>query len=392
MKNNLIRKMFIILIITVLFVAAGVFGIVYALSLNAMMTDIRQRADGVRDYILATLTFDDVADISSSSSEGELARMRVNTMLSQLRGVGNLKHLYIIQEQDGDIYTSMSAMPDGGSFMPDGALANDLRRSLTQVQQITGRRIYDTAHGSVYAVFWPVTKSDDEIVGVVCMEFDVDSIQQSYRRMVTYSLSLSAALIALFSIVAFLSMTKSTEGIYKQLAHMDMLTGYENRLSYERRLSECVELLRSGKSVSLLVFDVNNLKTINDSFGHKHGDAYLKSTADILSGHLDGASPLYRIGGDEFAAILTGYKEGDVQRILESVRAEKRTTVKRHPFSCASGAATFDSNTDKSLRDVFSRADEAMYANKAELKAQQSAETAPPSENGAFNKYLIKEI
>ncbi|MCL1897163.1 MAG: hypothetical protein FWG03_11560, partial [Clostridiales bacterium] len=159
MKNKLIRKMFIILIITVLFVAAGVYGIVYSLSFDAMMTDIRQRADGVRDYILATLTFEDVADISSDSEEGAHARMRVNEILGHLRGVGNIKHLYIIQEHNGEIYTSLSAIPDGGYFMPEGALASDLRRSLREVQQITGRRIYQTSHGAVYAIFWPVTGS-----------------------------------------------------------------------------------------------------------------------------------------------------------------------------------------------------------------------------------------
>ena len=379
MKNSLIRKMFVILFVTVLAVAAGVFGIMYAMSYNTMMNDIRQRANGVKDYIIANITIEEVEAIGEDSERGALARAHVNGMLNHLRGVGNIEHLYIVQiDENGYLFTSMSALNDSGNtYLPGGSLAEDLQRSLTEQVQITGAKIYQTELGSVYTIFWPVMNNRYEIIGVVGMEFDVDNVYSSYRRMAIYSLALSAALIILFSIIAFLSMNKATEPFYKKLAYMDLLTGYENRMSFEQRLREAGTQVDRGKSITMMIFDVNNLKVVNDTLGHKQGDVYLRNTADILAKHIGDAGLLYRIGGDEFAAVLGDNGEREAEKILAQIRAEVSPVLKNQQFSCASGAATYDRNIDKSLRDVFSRADKAMYDDKRRqkgLKVQAAAQ------------------
>jgi len=385
MKNSLIRKMFIILFITVIAVAAGVFGIVYSLSYNSTMNDIRQRANGVRDYIAANLTVEDIEAITDEGVAGENARSRVNEMLSELRGVGNLKYLYIVQVyESGEIYTSMSASQHNGeTYTPSGDLAADLYRSLREQVQITGSGIYRTEHGRVLPVFWPVMNSRYEIIGVVGMEFDVDGVYDSYNRMALYSLALSAALIVLFSIIAFLSMSRATEPFYKRLAYTDLLTGCENRMAFEQRLREAGVLRDRGKSVTMMIFDVNNLKTVNDTLGHKQGDAYLKNTADVLSEHIGSAGSLYRIGGDEFATIMVEISEKDVRTILEKMHAEKRFVLKNYVFSCACGAATFDTSLDKTMRDVFARADQAMYEDKRRQKGIVDKEQPPAQKEPA---------
>jgi len=373
MKNSLIRKMFIILITTVLAVAAGVYGIVYTMSYNAMLSDIRDRANGVRDYIIATLSIEDIVAIGEDSEAGSLARLRVNEILGLLSGVGNIKHLYIARvDEEGSLYTSISVMQQSGnSYIPSGEIAEDLHRSLREQVQITGSGVYQTDHGSVYTVFWPVMNNVQEIIGVVGMEFDVDNVYSSYRAMAMYSLVLSVALIVLFSIIAFLSMSKASEPFYKKLAYTDLLTGYENRMAFEQRLREAADMLERGKSVTLMIFDVNNLKIVNDTAGHKQGDTYLKNTADVLVQHIGAAGSLYRIGGDEFATIFVGRGKDEVQKILDSIRTEKSVMLKNFPFSCACGAATFEKGIDKSLRDVFGRADKAMYEEKKRQKSQE---------------------
>lgn len=370
MRNKLIREMFVILIITVLAVAASVYAIMYVMSHNAMMDDIRERADGVRDYILATLSVEDVRAIGDTDEEGAMARLRINEILSQLRGVGNIKHLYILHvDSNGGLHSSLEHTSEsGGAHFPSGRLAEDMEKSMRERVQVPGDRIYRTDYGNVYSVYWPVLDSNHDLIGVVGMEFDVDDVYTSYRRMAIYSLALSGALIVLFSIIAFLSMSKATEPFYKKLAYTDPLTGYENRMGFEHRLRDCEALIERNRSVTLIIFDVNNLKTVNDTYGHKHGDLYLKGTADILKHYIDASGILYRIGGDEFATILTSSSKDDIQRILDGVCNEKKMLLKNVPFSCACGAATFDKNIDASLRELYNRADARMYEEKKRQK------------------------
>jgi len=371
MKNSLIRKMFIILFITVIAVSAGVFGIVYALSYNTTMNDIRQRANGVSSVIADELTVEDIEAIADDGEAGAVARRRINEMLGKLRGVGNLKHLYIVQvDEKGNLFTSMNGTDENGeAYVPSGEMAGDLYRSLREQVQITSRGIYNTEHGNVFTIFWPVMNINYEIIGVVGMEFDVDNVYDSYQRMAVYSLALSGALIVLFSIIAFLSMSRATEPFYKKLAYMDLLTGYENRMAFEQRLREAGAQRDRGKSVTMIIFDVNNLKTVNDTLGHKQGDAYLKNIADVLSQHIGPAGSLFRIGGDEFATIFIDTEEPDVQKILYNIRNERKQVLKNYQFSCACGAATFDKDIDKTMRDLFARADKEMYEDKKRQKS-----------------------
>jgi len=376
MKNSLIRKMFIILVVTVFAVSSGVFGIVYALSYRSMMEDIRQRADGVSGYILSRLSAEDIIAMGDGGEAGETARMKISGTLDSLKAVGNIKHLYIVRvcASEGVLLTSMSVMGgDKRPHMPSGALEEDLRRSLAEGVQVAGRRIYHTEYGSVFTIFWPVMVSGDEIIGAVGMEFDVAGTYNAFREMALYGLTLSGAMLIAFAVTAYLSMSISTEPIYKKLAYMDILTGYQNRTAFENRLYECEEMIRqqpaNANAVTIAVFDVNNLKVVNDAFGHKMGDTYLRNTADILFAHVKAAAGrFYRIGGDEFAAVFTDFDTQDVRALLEGIRAEKKMALRYQPFSCASGAAMFRSDTDKSMRDVFIRADEAMYEDKRRIK------------------------
>jgi len=336
------------------------------------MDDIRHRADGVRDYIMTNLSVEEIDSIGYDNDAGIQAQLRINDLLNQLMGVGNMKHLYIAKiDETGAIYTSMGDPAQSADpYVPSGKLAEDLRESLNERVQITGRHIYKTEHGGVYSIFWPVLNTDYSIIGVICMEFDVDDIYNSYNRVAVYSLSLSITLIIMFSIIAYISMSAATEPIYKKLAYTDLLTGCENRMAFERSLRDANAHADHGKSVAMMIFDVNNLKAVNDNLGHKLGDIYLTSTADIIKKHLGPSVPLYRIGGDEFAAIFIDTGENIILGILDALHNEKSFAFKNLPFSCACGAAVFDRKYDNNLRDLFARADQAMYQEKLRQKGK----------------------
>ena len=370
MKNKLIFRMFIILFITVIVVTGGVLAIVYVMTYNAMMDDINHRATGVKEYILDSLYADDLVDIGIDSPEGINTSLLVQDIHERFKGVGSLSRLYIAREDEtGRILTTLCILPgDDFGYIPAGILEADLRRSLRDNIAVMGDGIYRTDTGDVYTIFWPVGDRENQLIGAVCMEFDVNMINMTRRQTTLFSVALSGALLVLFSVVAYLSMNRATEPFYKKLAYTDILTGYENRMAFEHKLRECGDLAEQGTSVSMIICDVNNLKIINDNIGHDAGDAYIQNTADLIFENLGGKQPLYRIGGDEFASVLVGKKESEILVIMQSLANEKRSAYKTQPFSCACGFAMFDGETDEDLRDTFKRADEAMYVEKKRQK------------------------
>jgi len=365
MKNNLILRMYIILLVTVIVIFSGVFAIDYVISRNSMIDDIRSRANGVRDFILDSLFVEDFADIGEDTEAGQNTSQRLELIHERLEDAVNLSRLYIADINDEGRIKSTSR--DG--YIPTGQLEADLRQSLRDGIAVVSSEIYETDVGSIYAIFWPIMNDENHVIGIVGMEFDVSETAGFHRQSVLYRLALSAGLLLLISVVAYLSMSRATEPFYKKLAYTDLLSGYENRMAFEHKLRECKELAEQGKNVTILVFDVNNLKTINDTEGHEAGDKYLKNTADIIFDNLNGLGPLYRIGGDEYTVVFADKNEREINAVLESLRNEKRMAYKSQPFSCAFGAATFNKTDDETLKDTFKRADEAMYIHKKQLKA-----------------------
>ena len=365
--------MYLILIITTLLSSAGIYAIVYFTSQTSVRDEVRERAIGVKNYILTNLDGNDFIDIGEDTEAGIRASLRVQEILDNLRGVGGLKRLYIAKINEvGQIVTTANVSNTAeAAYIPTGRLEADLRLSINERLAIFADTFYQTDEGRVYSIFWPVLDQNEVLLGVVSMEFDVDFLASSNTRSLLYGLLMAGGLLLIISYVAYMSMSRATEPYFKKLAYTDFLTGYENRMAFEHRLREVGDLADRGERVTLIICDVNNLKRINDTEGHRVGDAYIKNTADVLYQNMRGAGLLYRIGGDEFASIIVGKDKTFIEDVMESMRKESRIMVKGQRFSCACGAATFTRGMDKTLRDVFKRADDAMYTDKKRQKGEK---------------------
>ncbi|MBR1750941.1 MAG: GGDEF domain-containing protein [Ruminococcus sp.] len=162
----------------------------------------------------------------------------------------------------------------------------------------------------------------------------------------------------------------------KQKAYKDGLTGVKNKMAYLEALAELESTVESGEitEYGVVVFDVNELKTINDTLGHEVGDEYIKSACRIICRQFD-HSPVFRIGGDEFVAILKGGDYAKREELVSAFRETIENNVENGSVVVASGLAVYDSSTDSSYNDVFKRADESMYEQKRALKAMLSVRT-----------------
>ncbi len=159
-----------------------------------------------------------------------------------------------------------------------------------------------------------------------------------------------------------------------ELTETDSLTSVKNRVAYESKVEEMDMKIRAKMPLEFAIafFDVNNLKVMNDEMGHTTGDEYIIECCTLLCKSFKW-SPIYRIGGDEFIAILTGDDYRNRDEIMRSLRLKiKEQNEKNAPINekllFASGIATYNPAIDRAVIDVFQRADADMYANKAEMK------------------------
>lgn len=163
-----------------------------------------------------------------------------------------------------------------------------------------------------------------------------------------------------------------------QLAYRDGLTGIGNRTAFQERLVELEETKPQTPTVGIIMFDVNDLKYVNDHMGHQKGDAMLVCAADLIQGVSELAEgQCYRIGGDEFAMIINGEDtekrcESAVTRFTAAVEACNEAKEQPFRISVACGYAISEASVmDVRLMDVYQKADERMYENKKQIKASQ---------------------
>ena len=155
------------------------------------------------------------------------------------------------------------------------------------------------------------------------------------------------------------------------LAYADALTSLRNKGAFDiymQDIQTSIDNKEEETAFAICIFDCNNLKQINDNYGHDKGDLYLQCAADLICNVYE-HSPVFRIGGDEFAIILTGadYENREKLRKLYYRRCDQNNKVKENPWekvSAAFGMSVYDPDEDMSVNDVFRHADKLMYENK----------------------------
>ena len=153
------------------------------------------------------------------------------------------------------------------------------------------------------------------------------------------------------------------------MAYRDPLTGVKSKHAFvekEEELDAAIDQ-RSIEYFAVIVFDVNGLKHVNDTLGHKAGDAYIKEASALICNTFD-HSPVFRTGGDEFVALLNGRDYPNRTELLEGFDRQVEENIKEGKVVVSAGMSEFDPQTDNCFHTVFERADQLMYERKSKLK------------------------
>ena len=167
---------------------------------------------------------------------------------------------------------------------------------------------------------------------------------------------------------------KMLEEKLKSISITDELTGLLNRRGFMVMAEKLLTIAtRNSKELFLLYTDLDNLKWINDLYGHQVGDAALADTAKLLEGTFRQSDIIARIGGDEFTVLLTGETEFDsetaiARRFDQQIQSFNDKTRAKYELSLSKGIVRYIPAAQSSLDDLLAQADKLMYEEKMKKK------------------------
>ncbi|TRY15743.1 diguanylate cyclase [Shewanella hanedai] len=193
---------------------------------------------------------------------------------------------------------------------------------------------------------------------------ELTELQRNNERMMFLLICGSFIVLTLFAINMTLQKRK-----YKNLAQFDVLTGIYNRgTGQDKAENRYVKDSISGVNFSVILFDLDHFKNINDSYGHAMGDWVLKKVCEVVSIECRSGDIFTRFGGEEFALFMSNTDNDTAKKVAEKCRAQIlaiETRYSGHEFtiSASFGVAT-STVKDLSLDPIIQRADVAMYQSK----------------------------
>ena len=194
-------------------------------------------------------------------------------------------------------------------------------------------------------------------------------------------------------IVRDITVRKQLEEKMHALCNTDELTGLLNRRGFLTLAQKHIEIARRNKrNFSLLYLDLNDMKKINDTFGHRAGDQALIDIADVLRKTFRAADIIARIGGDEFTVLITETRVSAIENIIDqhiqdNLRMHNEHAEEGRTLSVSMGMVHYDAEQPCTLEELLARADELMYEHKQGLKETMPSSIGVKREERGYERY-----
>ena len=315
--------------------------------------------------------------ISKAVSPNTLCRFVVETTVSRL---GATKAATFVLDNDSGQLTGISAAGefqeiDGLRFPPDQEKA--IQQSLESKRIVTHMDYPGRLQlGSNRLKDWIIVpfKGRDRSLGILAAEVGDKDISDSISIMVNQAGMVLDTLMLLEERKKYneLLSLKTTElsranEVLDRLASIDFLTGFFNHRFFQDRFdSEFALIKRHGRALSLIIIDIDHFKQVNDRYGHEVGDQILKSVSKRIRDNLRLSDIASRYGGEEFAILLPETDLNAARIVAEKLRkavceSAVATDQESVQITISLGIAAFPAPDVQSRKDLFNKADQAMY-------------------------------
>ena len=203
---------------------------------------------------------------------------------------------------------------------------------------------------------------------------EIEALAESMKKM---EKDLNEQVETLFATKQELVSTREHAAIMFEEANRDALTGIRNKRSYDAEVAKINERIMAGRDrVGIVMVDMNDLKVINDTYGHEKGDRVICNLCDTLCSIFK-RSPVFRVGGDEFIVVAENRDLQNIDKNVEQFRACIEHSLREEELepwertSAAIGYAIYDAEKDCGIEDTLKRADENMYEYKRMMKSEE---------------------
>lgn len=361
-----------------------IFFLNYYFTYNNMIKDLQNRALNIHNFLEVRLDKETFTKLNSREDSDTLTYQRSKSLLEEIKNVADVRYLYTAKKTDeGDFIYVIDGLSENSSdfrYIGDPIEPEcipDMKAALNG-RTVLPKEINKTTWGPIFITYFPIHEGDN-IIGVVGIEFDAERQYDAFQTMML----LTPIVIIIFCLIsAFIALKmfhRISNPSYRDITTIDFLTGLKNRNSFEIDLNNIVghsELY----SISLLSMDLDDLKQVNDIYGHEMGDSYIKLGANIIRESIAPEDIAYRMGGDEFSVIMKNKNPKQIEEIQQNIKIREKEYNETQLFtiSISTGYALFDSDMDKSLFDTLKRADAAMYEQKRAKKAAKNNSSVKP--------------
>lgn len=341
----------------------------YNITYKDMVNSLQKRSDSIYNYVENYVDKATFTDTLSAEDDGYIS---TKAKLEDVKIATNVMYLYTAkQKEDGTYVYLVDGLPSNSVDFrnPNDAIEPEVIPELERALKneiIVPDTIKQTTWGEIFVAYYPIHEND-KVIGVLGMEFDAHDQYHAFRtlRIGTPIIAAIACVIAIF--IAGLLFRRISNPNFKDMANSDYLTKLKNRNAFMLDMHNMDA--RDRETCGIIVADVNDLKMINDTYGHQIGDECICAVAECLLS-CAGKHPAYRIGGDEFVILVRKEKLKSLEAMISNI-VSAVTRIKIEPdidVTISIGFAFFDKEGDTSLIDTFKRADQKMYCMKKEQK------------------------
>ena len=264
-----------------------------------------------------------------------------------------------VQAEGKDFFTSSRMNVDRLIFPEDrerirGFLDRDhLISRLESTRQVYEDYRMNVGGGKTQYTRMSVTYSSDQSHFIICVENRDSEVKKEQEHLAELSVA-------------------------NKMARQDSLTHTKNKTAWTELENELQRRIAAGgcDPFGLVICDINGLKAVNDTEGHKAGDDYIRASSLLVCRTFQ-HSPVFRIGGDEFLIVLVGEDYENRLKLITDLNKQSLNNVRKGEGAVvAAGLADYIPNHDLSVEDVFNRADHQMYDDKTRLKEEKRLQEA----------------
>lgn len=365
----------ILIIITTIFCSSIIFHIGYILAYRDMIRNLEDRVTAIHDYLEDSLDKSTFRDINTKEDMDEPSYISMKKVLEDVKMSTNVRYLYTAKKDnsgnfiyviDGLDYKAADFRYPGD--MIEHEIYEDMERALNG-EIVLPDDIKQTEWGNIFITYFPI-HDKNEVVGVLGIEFEAAHQYDTFHKMKLFLPFIIFITCIVGTAAAVLVFRRVSNPAYKDLANTDHLTELKNRNAFETDLNNLDARIKKD-GIGIVIADLNSLKLVNDRLGHSTGDVFILTAAKAIQSAVTKNSAAYRLGGDEFVILFWDTDAGELKSFVENVNcrlAELSAELALEiPLSLSIGYELFHPEKDINLKDLFKRADAAMYRQKKEF-------------------------